>query len=168
MLKKIIIPILLVALLGGCRTNDVRSGDDSPRAERKTRLDREREKNKTDDPRECAQNFTFDGSFIRGRTFKTIVFVKGVSQSQAVKRAARYLTTSGYQINSADENLGIISASQTVSYGKGKTVPLNVGIEGNKGGVRVNISFVLSGGVTSPVDAVRKEFCDIVEQIEGK
>jgi hypothetical protein len=120
------------------------------------------------DSRECARNFTYDGSFLSGRTFKTNVFVQNVKQDQAMQRAARYIIADGWQVNNTDSKLGIISASQTVSYGNGKTAPLNVGIEQAKGGVKVNIAYSISGGVTSPVDAVQNFFCSTVQAIEGR
>jgi hypothetical protein len=64
---------------------------------------------------------------VRGRTFKTNVFIKGVTQNQTMQRAARFILDDGWQINSTDNKPGIINA--TVSYGQGKTRPLNVGIE---------------------------------------
>lgn len=120
------------------------------------------------DSRECVRNFKHEGSFFAGRTFKTTAFVKNVTQADAMKRAARYIAQNGFQINSSDQNLGIISASQSVSYGQGKTVPLNVSFEQEKGGVQMDFSYSTSGGVTSPVDAVQNFFCSVVEAVEGK
>lgn len=122
----------------------------------------------TNDSRECARNFTYDGSFLSGRTYKTNAFVANVSQDEAMKRAARHISNDGWNITNTDTNLGIISAAQTVSYGQGKTVPLNVSIAPVQGGVKVNISYSTSGGVTSPVDAVSRSFCEIIEAIDGK
>ncbi len=122
----------------------------------------------TNDSRECARNFTYDGSFLSGRTYKTNAFVANVTQDEAMKRAARKIVSDGWQVTNTDANLGIISASQTVSYGQGKTVPLNVSIAPSQGGVKVNISYATSGGVTSPLDAITRQFCDIIEAIEGK
>jgi hypothetical protein len=121
-----------------------------------------------DDPRECARNFTYDGSFAKGRTFKTNALVRNVSQDQAMKRAVRYIANDGWQINNTNTELGIISASQTVSYGNGKTAPLNVGIESAQGGVEVSLTYAISGGLSSPVDAVQNFFCTLVSTIEGK
>lgn len=146
------IPLLLVGvfLLGGCFGS---KGTVNPNP---------------NDPRECARNFTYDGSFVAGRTFKSRAFVKGVTQADAMKRAARYILNDGWQINTTDEKLGIISASQTVSYGQGKTVPLNVGIEQVQGGVNVTLAYSISGGVTSPVEAVQNFFCSVVGAVEGR
>ncbi|MDR2152535.1 MAG: hypothetical protein LBO72_06930 [Helicobacteraceae bacterium] len=121
-----------------------------------------------DDPRECARNFTYSGSFAAGQTFKTNVTVQKVKQNQAMKRAANLLVSDGYQITNIDNNLGVISASQAVSYGSGKTVPLNVSVTKVGGGVKVNMSYSVSGGVSSPTEAVRNYFCSIAEAVEGK
>ncbi|MBP8236638.1 MAG: hypothetical protein KAX63_02865 [Pseudomonas sp.] len=119
------------------------------------------------DNRECAQNFTFDGSFLAGRTFKTHATLAGVAQATGMQRAARYLATSGWNISNTDKELGIISASQTVSYGQGKSVPLNVAMEPQGNALRVSVTYVLSGGVTSPVEAVRNEFCSVITAVAG-
>jgi len=119
----------------------------------------------TSDQRACAQNFTFDGSFIAGRTFKTSDFVEGVSKQDAVERAAQHLNGEGRSITSTDKDLGIISASQGVSFGEGKTVPLNVGIQDAEGGVNVDVTFKISGGTTTPAEGVRDGFCDTIEAI---
>lgn len=149
-MKKILSLLLAVALVGGCggSQNAVKP---SP-----------------DDSRECARNFSYDGSFLSGRTFKDHVFVKGVTQTEAMKRAARYIASDGWHISTTNEKLGIISASQTVSFGEGKTAPLNVGFEQVKGGVNLTMSYAISGGVTSPVDAVQKFFCSVTEAVQNK
>lgn len=125
-MKNSTLALLTVALLGGCATSGTQTL-------------------KTNDTRECAQNFTYDGSFLAGRTYKTHALVKNVSQKMAMERAAHYTVNDGWSIMNTDENLGIISASQTVSYGQGKTVPLNIGIESNNVGVKVSMTFSTSG-----------------------
>jgi ABC-type Fe3+-hydroxamate transport system substrate-binding protein len=121
----------------------------------------------TDDSRACAQNFTYDGSFLAGRTFKTHQFVDGVSKDIAMVRAAKHLALEGYSITNTDKEMGLISASQTVSFGQGKTVPLNVSIDSKDKGVNVSISFSISGGLTTPVNSVKDGFCDIIKAIQG-
>lgn len=123
------------------------------------------QKLQSDDNRECAQNFTYDGSALAGRTFRTHQVIPDVSKSDAVERAAKYLAVNGWAITTTDKELGIISASQTVSYGQGKTAPLSVGIDTVETGVEVSISFSISGGVSSPVNAVKDEFCAIITAI---
>jgi hypothetical protein len=126
------------------------------------------QKLQTSDTRECAKNFTYDGSFFAGRTFKTHQFVAGVSKNNAMARAARFLAVEGYSITSSDKEMGLISASQTVSYGKGKTVPLNVSILPKGKGVDVSTTFAISGGLTVPVNSVKDTFCEIIAAVQGK
>jgi hypothetical protein len=49
-----------------------------------------------------------------------------------------------------------------------KLAPPNAGISQGKGGVWIEVTYVISGGMTSPVDAVRNVFCDVVESIADK
>lgn len=122
----------------------------------------------TTDTRPCAQNFSHNGSFLAGRTFKTHDYVPDVSQITAMKRAARYTVNDGWTITNTDNKLGIISASQTVSYGDGKTVPLNISIEPVESGVNMAMSYSLSGGLTSPVEAVKDHFCATIDAVRNK
>jgi hypothetical protein len=149
-MKKLTLALLATAFIEGCATT---SGTQSL---------------KTNDMRECAKNFTYDGSFLAGRTYKTHVLIKDVPQKEAMKRAARYTINDGWQITNTDENLGIISASRTVSFGDGKTVPLNIGFETVSTGLKVSMTFSTSGGVTSPLESITKSFCSTIEAIEGK
>ena len=119
----------------------------------------------TDDKRACVQNFTYDGSFLAGRTFKTHQFVNKVSKNDAVTKAAKFLAEDGYSITNINKELGIVSASQSVSYGQGKTVPLNVTIDPVNAGVNVSISFSISGGLTANASTVQDFFCQIIEAI---
>lgn len=120
------------------------------------------------DSRECAANLTSTGSFFKGKTFKTTATVSGVNQADAMKKTAQSIVADGWQVTSSDSNLGIISAAQTVSYGAGKTAPLNITIADKEGGVNVSITYSISGGVTSPQDAIQAQFCKIVDAIGAK
>lgn len=125
------------------------------------------QKLETTDTRDCSRNFTYDGSFLAGRTYKTHANVKGVSQREGIGRAVRYLANDGWTITDTNEDLGIISASQSVSYGSGKTVPLNVTIEPESTGVKVSIAYSTSSGVTSPLEAIAQSFCSTIAAVEG-
>lgn len=116
-----------------------------------------------DDPRECAQNFSYTGSFLSGRTYKTYAHIKGVEQKTAMSRVAQFTANDGWNINSVDKELGIISASQTVSYGDGKTAPLNISFLQNTDDLKLSLSYSTSGGVSSPLDAIVDHFCKTVE-----
>lgn len=121
----------------------------------------------TSDQRPCAQNFTFEGSFITGHTFKTNDFVSGVSKAEAMERGAKFTMADGWTITHTDKDLGIIGASQNVSFGQGKTAPLNIGVDEKTGGVNVNMSYSISAGVASPVEAVKDHFCSTIAAISG-
>ncbi|RKX62865.1 MAG: hypothetical protein DRP37_00405 [Thermodesulfobacteriota bacterium] len=150
-MKATILLLITVFFLGGCATTG-----------------QSQQSLKTHDMRECAQNFTYDGNFWIGRTYKTHVFIKGISKELAMERAARYTINDGWSITNTDNNLGIISASQTVSYGQGKTVPMNVGIESTDGGVKISMTYSTQGGVTSPLDSIKNHFCSTIEAVKGK
>lgn len=124
--------------------------------------------NATIDPRECAKNFTVEGSFLSGKTFKTRANVAGIGQATALKRAAQFTAEDGWNIASVNESLGIISASQTVSYGNGKTAPLNISVSEADGGVAVSMTYALSGGVSSPETAVKEHFCKTIEAVAAR
>lgn len=109
---------------------------------------------------ECDSNFTKSGSFFSGQTYKTWAHFKNVNPSKAFKNAYLYTMKDGWQIVSSDKELGVISAAQDVSFGKGKTVPLNITVEefGNSGS-KVSMTYSTSGGVSSPTEAVKEHFC---------
>jgi hypothetical protein len=117
----------------------------------------------TDDPRACAQNFSYSGSFIAGRTYKTFAQVKGVTKETAMSRVAQFTVNDGWQVNSVDKDMGIISASQTVSYGEGKTAPLNMTFLPEAESVKLSINYSTSGGVSSPLEAIVDHFCKTIE-----
>ncbi|WP_062060053.1 hypothetical protein [Cellvibrio sp. OA-2007] len=119
----------------------------------------------TASPRDCADNFTVDGTFESGRTFKTAAFVPNVSKADAINAAGRDLASVGWQINSTNESMGVISASQVVTYGQGKTAPLNVLVDEANGGVNVSMTYTISGGLDSPVEAVVNQFCTTIGAI---
>lgn len=118
-----------------------------------------------DDPRPCAQNFKAQGSFLAGQQFSTFDKVGDVSKTVAIERAARYMVKTGWTLTVNDSKSGIISASQSVSYGEGKTVPLGVVVTEKGSGVLVEMSYTISGGLTSPTDAIINQFCSTIEAI---
>jgi hypothetical protein len=117
--------------------------------------------------RDC-DTLTVDGSFFKGKTYKSTTFVPGVATDVAVKRAAQSLVGGGWKIASADEKLGVVSADTSVSYGSGKTAPLGVTFVDKEGGLNVNIVYSMSGGVSAKAADIGKQFCSIVDAIEAK
>jgi hypothetical protein len=120
------------------------------------------------DNRPCAANFKFDGSFLTGRTFKTSV-ESPLPKKTAFSDLVTSIASRGYAIASTDKESGLISANNPVRFGKGSTVPLNATIKDiPSGGSHVDLIFHISGGQTVPVDAVKKEFCEILEPISAQ
>lgn len=115
----------------------------------------------------CASNFTIEGGFWSGMRFSTFEEFPKKTANNAFDALLRSVAASGYQVNSSNKEAGMISASQTVSYGEGKTAPLNFVIRKlAQSGVRVEVSFSTSGGVSAPTDAVQKEFCKLLASVD--
>lgn len=117
--------------------------------------------------RDC-DTLTVDGSFFKGKTYKSSTFVPGVETNVAVKRAAQNLVASGWKLASADEKLGVVSADTTASYGSGKTAPLGVTFADKEGGLNVNIVYSMSGGLSAKAADIGKQFCAIVDAVAAK
>lgn len=77
----------------------------------------------SNDSRACAQNFTHEGSLITGKLYKTNDTIQHVSKKSAFTKISKYIAMDGWHIINSDGELGMINASQTVSFGKGKTAP---------------------------------------------
>ncbi|MCK5542599.1 MAG: hypothetical protein KAI40_07880 [Desulfobacterales bacterium] len=50
----------------------------------------------TGDKRGCEKNFSYDGNFFSGRTFKTHQLIENVTVHDAVVRAAKFISRDGY------------------------------------------------------------------------
>lgn len=108
----------------------------------------------------CVTNFATEGGFWAGQKHSTHEIFQKKSVTGAFDSVLQVMVTSGYQIVSNNKESGLISASQTVSYGNGKTIPINVLIKKiSSSDIKVEVSTVFSGGVTAPVDSVQREFC---------
>lgn len=107
----------------------------------------------------CADNFKAEGNFLSGKTYKTWAVVSGVRQDDAFSRALAFTAANGFTVMSSDKSAGVISAAQTVSYGKGKTVPLGIVFQPDAGNLKISMNYTTSGGVMSPEDAIKRHFC---------
>lgn len=119
------------------------------------------------DSSQCEGNFTVDGGFFSGKTYKTWADFPNVKPNSAFKKVYAQTVKDGWKISQADKDMGVISASQTVSYGNGKTAPLNIVVEKNGIGSKVSITYSTSGGVSSPEDAVKKDFCATLSSVDN-
>jgi hypothetical protein len=115
-------------------------------------------------PEDCASNFSVEGNFFKGKVYKTSAELPAVKPEAAFRKAYLFTSANGFTIASSDKEMGVISASQSVSYGEGKSVPLNIQIEPVGNGSKISILYSTSGGVTSPEDAVKKHFCSTIAE----
>ena len=107
----------------------------------------------------CTDNFTTEGSLLTGKTFKTWALLSGVRPQDAFTRAYAFTAENGFTVLSSNKEAGVISAAQSVSYGKGKTVPLTLTFRPEADGTRVAIAYATSVGLLSPEDAIKRHFC---------
>ena len=107
----------------------------------------------------CLDNYTSEGNALTGRTYKTWAIAPGVRPQEAFPRVYAFTAENGFTVMSANEEAGVISAVQSASHGKGKTVPLTVTLKEDGAGTRVAITYATSGGMFSPEDAIKRHFC---------
>jgi hypothetical protein len=119
-------------------------------------------------PADCEAHFTNEGSFLAGHKFSTWVEMPGVAKADAFSRTSVALSKDGYTIVSADKEGGIISASQSVSFGKGSTAPLVVVVEPSKtSGSKLTATFRTGGGQTAKAEIVRTKLCEYLGAANG-
>jgi len=110
---------------------------------------------------DCQAHFTSEGSLFAGKKFTTWVEFSNVAKLEAYSRAYTAIAKDGYQIVSADKDAGVISASQSVSFGKGTTAPLVVVVEpSNTTGSKLTATFRIGGGQTVKAETVRAKLCE--------
>lgn len=120
------------------------------------------------DAAQCTENFSVEGSFFTGKLYKTWADFPAAKTDQAFKKLYAFTVKGGWKVSQADKDLGVISAAQDVSFGNGKTAPLNIIVEKNGNGVKVSMTYATSGGVSSPEDAVKNHFCNSLAEVEKK
>jgi hypothetical protein len=118
----------------------------------------------------CIDNFSHTGSIMVGDTFKTFMSSKTIKPTVAFKRAARAMAGLGWQITSANKDVGIISGATTIhqiTSGKAVQATLSISIdEGDRGGIYVEATMFAPAGTKLLEKEVQKDFCKIFEAIE--
>lgn len=147
-MKKIITVSALILMTGCASTGSVKNVNEDS-GERKP----------------CVKNFTHEGNMVLGSTFKTNALIENVSKKSAFEKVSKYVAMDGWHITYSDEDLGIISGSQTVSFGEGKSAPLNILINAKGQDSDISISFSTSMGVYSPSESVMNNFCKMVNSV---
>lgn len=116
----------------------------------------------------CTANFSADGSFFKGKTFKTHIETIGVEFTDAFRRVAQAVAREGWAQVHADKELGQITATMDVANGKGSVVPLNVIMEDKgKGGVTAEAIMKLQAGKTASDDSARDALCKVLVAAQG-
>lgn len=117
-----------------------------------------------DATRACVKNFTQEGSFFKGKTYKTWQEISGLSYDSVFRSVAQAVATNNWGEVNADKDLGIISAGQAVTMGDGSVAPLTVVVkEKAEGVIRIEASFGTAGGQRAAPKTVRTELCKLVE-----
>ena len=113
----------------------------------------------------CMTNFTVEGSFVTGKTFKTWHEYSGVPYDVAFRKTAQAVAVAGWGTAVSNKDTGTITATQAVTGSRRRpSAPLNVIVqEKDKATIRVDVNFSLAGGQTTSEDAARSEFCKLVE-----
>lgn len=109
---------------------------------------------------DCADHFTAEGNFLTGKKFTTWADFSTVSKADLYTRIYSNLAKDGWQITSSDKDSGIISASQSVSFGKGSTAPLTVVIETSGTGSKATATFRIGGGQSTKTETVKQKLCE--------
>ena len=114
--------------------------------------------------RACVTNFTVEGSFFKGKTYKTWQEFTGIKYDQAFKKVAQAVAENAWGAVNANKDTGVITAGQTVTMGQGSVAPLNVIVKEKKGGIiRIEVNFSTAGGQSASTDTARTELCKLVE-----
>ena len=114
------------------------------------------------DSRPCVTNFVVKGTMVSGQTFNSYEERPGTSKGVVFDRVVRSLTTKGYNVTSANKELGIVSALNPIIMGKGSRATLNVAVAESQNRVRVDTTFAIPGLTGTSTPAVREEFCGIL------
>lgn len=110
----------------------------------------------------CEQNFSVSGTpLVTPVMYKTWGAWGGVAQSVALDRVARAVAAEGFDGVKVNRGLGSVDAMQEMS-GSGRPQFLRVVVRKQGKGVRVDASFRVQAGQTSPEGAVRQSLCRLV------
>ena len=116
----------------------------------------------------CIANFKTSGSFFSGKQYQTWLTLGSVTKSDAFTKIYGSLVKDGWKIGQTDKEVGVISASQEVSYGEGKSAPLNILIETEGTQTKATATFTTSGGVAAKAASVQKSLCGYLTSAEAK
>jgi len=115
----------------------------------------------------CSANLTTEGSFMRGRRWKTQATAAGVTVQAAVVNIARALATDGHWKDiRADRDIGTVTAVQDIPGGS-KQMPLSMILKPEGSAVSVEAILTTPPMIASSAEGVKKAICEIVEAADG-
>ena len=118
----------------------------------------------TTEARPCVANFSVDGSFFMGKTYKTWQEFSGIDYDKAFRKVVQAVAANAWGTVNANKDMGVITAGQAVIRGGGSVAPLNVIVQEKKGGIiRVDVNFSTAGGQVASSDTARTELCKLAE-----
>ena len=111
----------------------------------------------------CDSNFSSQGNFITGTTYKTYADLPNTNPANAYEGAlADIAKEPSWKIIAQDKQKGLIQAVQAAQYDKGKVIPLNINIVSAGNGAKVTMDYVTPTGSLSPAAAVKSQFCQTI------
>jgi hypothetical protein len=117
--------------------------------------------------KECAQNFSTEGSIVSGKKFTTSFVVPDVTADRAFESLSAVLLEEGFHIETSDPKRRFLSVYQDVNYSQ-KRAPLNAVVDPCPKGAKVTLVFVAAAGIYAPESGVSAEFCKINESASSK
>lgn len=124
--------------------------------------------NEPPDTRDCAKNFTTDGSAIglSGKNFQTSMFFKGITSKTAMDKIARQISLEGQKVTTIDRESGLIAASQGDALSKqGRDSPITAIVDNQQNGVFVTIKTTTGFGMVTTESAVKDYFCRVLDAV---
>jgi hypothetical protein len=115
------------------------------------------------DPATCEANFTGKGGFMSGKQFVSWQEYPKTKQLDLFKKVyAAVLKQGKFQVTTSDKDLGTITATQSVTAGGGKTIPVNIMVESNDSGSKVTANMTVPGGLMASGKEIKKLLCELV------
>jgi hypothetical protein len=116
--------------------------------------------------RPCLVHFTEEGSFFKGKTYKTWQDFTGIDYDKAFRKVAQAIAENNWGTVNANKDVGVITAGQAVTMGEGSVAPLNVIVKEKSGGVlHLEANFSTAGMQKASSETVRIELCKLVEAL---
>jgi hypothetical protein len=107
----------------------------------------------------CQAHFTSEGSFFTGKKYSTWLEFPAVTKSDAYSRIYTTVAKDGWNIVNSDKDAGVLSAAQSVSFGKGSQAPMLIVVETSKDGSKATATFRTGGGQMSKEETIRTKLC---------